>query len=79
VRALFWGAKTGPKPTDREKNGSKRHLISDDKGIPLAVNQTGANVHDFQLARPLVDAIPSIKRPGGARRKRPMKLCANRA
>ena len=23
----FWGAKTGPNPTDRGKNGSKRHLI----------------------------------------------------
>ncbi len=23
----FWGAKTGPNPTDQSKNGSKRHLI----------------------------------------------------
>ena len=38
VRALYLGgAKTGPNPTDRGKNGSKRHLISDCKGIPLAV------------------------------------------
>jgi transposase len=73
------GAKTGPNPTDRGKNGSKRHLISDGKGIPLAVIQTGANVHDSQLAMPLVDAIPSIKRPGGGRRKRPMELYADRA
>lgn len=41
--------------------------------------QTGANVHDSQLAIPLVNAIPSIKRPGGGRRKKPTELYADRA
>src|SRR5262249_19797438 len=31
----FWGAKTGPNPTDRGKAGSKRHLITDGNGTPL--------------------------------------------
>jgi len=36
VRALFGGAQTGPNPTDRGKNGSKRHVISDGVGgLPL--------------------------------------------
>ena len=80
VRALFWeGAKTGPNSTDRGKNGSKRHLISDGKGIPLAVIHTGAIVHYSQQAIPLVDAIPAIKCPRGGRRRRPDTLYADRA
>jgi hypothetical protein len=32
--------------TDRAKLGSKRHLICDGRGIPLAIQLTGANRHD---------------------------------
>jgi hypothetical protein len=28
---------TGPNPTDRGKRGTKRHLLVDQKGIPLSV------------------------------------------
>ena len=76
---FFTGAKTGPNPRDRGKNGSKRHVISDGKGIPLAVIHTRANVHDSQQAIALVDAIPAIKRPHGGRRRRPNELYADRA
>jgi len=75
----FWGARTGPNPTDRGKNGSKRHLVCDRKGTPLAVEHTGANVHDSQQAIPLIDAIPAIKQPQGGRRKRPDQLYADAA
>jgi transposase len=75
----FWGALTGPNPTDRGKNGSKRHVVCDGQGIPLALLHTGANVHDSEQAMPLMDAIPPIKRPGGGRRKRPAKVYADRA
>lgn len=75
----FWGAQTGPNPTDRGKNGSKRHLACDGKGTPLALVHTGANVHDSQQAIPLIDAIPPIKRPGGGRQRRPDKAFADRA
>lgn len=75
----FWGALTGPNPTDRGKNGSKRHVVCDGQGIPLALLHTGANVHDSEQAIPLIDAIPAIKRPGGGRRKRPAKVYADRA
>jgi len=53
--------------------------VCDGKGTPLAIIHTGANVHDSQQAIPLIDAIPSIKRPGGGRRKRPNKAFADRA
>ena len=75
----FWGAKTGPNPTDRGKNGTKRHLITDGAGTPLAIEHTAANVHDSNLAIPLVDAIPPIKRPRGRPRRRPEVVLADRA
>lgn len=37
---------TGPNPTDRGKNGSKRHLLVDGRGVPLSLVVTGANRHD---------------------------------
>jgi len=77
--SAFWGAQTGPNPTDRGKNGSKRHVVCDGQGTPLAITHTGANVHDSQAAVQLIDAIPPIKRPGGGRRKRPLAAFADRA
>jgi transposase len=75
----FWGAKTGPNPTDRGKNGSKRHLIVDGQGTPLAIEHTGANVHDSEMAIALVDGIPPIKQPHGRPRRRPDEVLADRA
>ena len=75
----FWGAKTGPNPTDRGKNGSKRHLIVDGRGTPLAIEHTGANVHDSEMAIALVDGIPPIKQPQGRPRRRPDEVLADRA
>ena len=67
----FWGAQTGPNPTDRAKLGSKRHLICDGRGIPLAVRLTGANRNDSPQALALVDAIPSLQGARGRPRHRP--------
>ena len=75
----FWGAKTGPNPTDRVKNGSKRHLIVDGRGTPLAIEHTGANVHDSEMAIALVDGIPPIKQHRGRPRRRPDEVLADRA
>jgi hypothetical protein len=36
----------GKNPTDRGKNGSKRHMLVDGAGVPLALVVTGANRHD---------------------------------
>jgi transposase len=75
----FGGAQTGPNPTDRGKQGSKRHVVSDGNGTPLALIQTGANVHDSQQAIPLIDAIPPIKQPRGGRRRRPDQAFGDKA
>ena len=57
----FWGRQTGPNPTDRTKLGSKRHLICDGQGVPVAIQLTGANRNDSQQALSLVDAIPLLQ------------------
>ena len=72
VRAVCGGALTGPNPTDRAKRGSKRHLICDGQGIPLAVRLTGANRNDSQEALGLVDAIPPLQGERGRPRHRPV-------
>jgi transposase len=75
------GDKTGPNPTDRGKPGSKRHLVVDRRGIPLAVRLSAANAHDSLLFEPLIDAIPPILGPRGrpgSPRKRPAKLHADK-
>src|ERR1035437_3619717 len=67
----FWGHQTGPNPTDRAKLGSKRHLICDGRGVPLAIQLTGANRNDSQQALALVDAIPLLQGKRGRPRHRP--------
>jgi transposase len=67
----FWGVQTGPNPTDRAKLGSKRHLICDGRGVPLAIQLTGANRNDSQQALTLVDAIPFLQGERGRPRHRP--------
>jgi hypothetical protein len=62
---LKGGERTGPNPTDKGKPGSKRHVVSDRGGVPLAVILTAANVHDSNVFEELVDAIEPIKRPRG--------------
>ena len=54
------GTLTGPNPTDRGKLGCKHHVIVDQRGLPLVVQISGANVHDSQLLCPLVNALPLV-------------------
>jgi hypothetical protein len=69
----------GPNPTDRGKPGTKRHVVSDRGGIPLASLLTKVNRHDSAVIEELLDAIPPIKQANGSRRKRPSKLHADKA
>ena len=70
IRAVYGGDQIGPNPTDRAKRGSKRHLICDGRGVPLAVRLTGANRNDSQEALALVDAIPHCTGGRGRPRQR---------
>jgi putative transposase len=56
------GEKTGPNPTDRGKRGSKRSLLTDGRGTPLAVVIDGANRNDHKLMRETLEQI-AVARP----------------
>jgi putative transposase len=62
VAAPLGGEKTGKNPTDRGKLGSKRHILTDARGAPLAVVISGANAHDKTCALAVLDAV-LIERP----------------
>lgn len=62
VAAPLGGEKTGKNPTDRGKLGSKRHVLTDARGAPLAVTVSSASAHDKTCALATLDAI-SVKRP----------------
>jgi transposase len=72
------GACVGPNPTDRGKPGSKRHVLVDAGGVPLALLLSAANVHDSRLLEPLLDAVPPIRQCAGRPRRRPGKLHADK-
>ncbi len=77
-RRGLWGQQTGPNPTDRAKRGSKRHLICDGRGIPLAIRTTGGNCHDSTQVLALLDGIPPLQGLRGRPRCRPDALLGDR-
>lgn len=56
------GKNTGKNPTDRGKLGTKRSVLTDQRGVPLGVAVSGANTHDVKLLKATFDSVP-IKRP----------------
>ena len=75
----FWGAQTGPNPTDRGKAGSKHHLLTDAKGVPLSFALTGANVHDSTQLVPMLIALEGVRGKVGRPRRRPDIVQGDRA
>ena len=73
------GPAIGPNPPDRGTPGTKRHVITNAKGISLALKLTGANVHDSRMLEAVVDAVPPIRQGWVRPRKRPSKLHADKA
>ena len=72
------GQATGKNPTDRGKPGTKHHVVTEARGIPLAAGLTGAERPDETVFEPLVECIEPIKQPNGRRRKRPKKFHADK-
>lgn len=80
VPAKGGGEDAGPNPVDRCKIGSKRHLLMDRNGIPLAIWLTAANIHDSAVFEAVLEDVKPIKRPGpGHPRVRSSKLHADKA
>jgi putative transposase len=71
---------TGHNPTDRSKLGTKRHIVTDKKGIPLSAIITSANTHDVTVAIDIFDSMV-IKRQSLSKPKHKQKqnLCLDKA
>lgn len=76
VPAPLGGDLTGPNPTDRAKSGSKRHIWVDQRGAPLSIQVTGANVHDVTEIMNLLNR-PIVRRP--KTKYQVQHLCADKA
>ena len=78
---------TGNNPTDRSKVGTKRHILTDKKGIPISVVISSASTHDIKLVTDVVDNVV-VKRPSSnktrttttrRRRRKLQHLCLDKA
>jgi putative transposase len=56
TKAPLGGEATGPNPTERAKCGTKRSLLTDGAGIPLAVVVAPANRNDCKLVEATFEA-----------------------
>ncbi len=45
----------GSNPIDRSKMGTKRHILTDKKGIPLSTVITSASTHDIKAVTKVID------------------------
>src|SRR4051794_6916394 len=76
---------TGNNPVDRSKLGTKRHILTDRKGIPLSAVISSAKTHDIKLVTDVVDNVV-IRRPSSKyrnkrrrrRRRRQQHLCLDK-
>ncbi len=59
-KAPLGGQAVGANPTDRGKGGSKRHILTEAHGLPLAVTVTAANVHDKKQVEDLLVHMPLL-------------------
>jgi putative transposase len=56
-QGAFWGDKVGKNPTDRGKPGTKKSILVDADGGPLATFVEAANVHDCMILQDTLEAI----------------------
>ena len=70
------GDQTGKDPTNQGKLGTRRHLLSDTNGIPLAVTLSGANRRDMKQFGPTLDAVV-VPRASPKKKPRQQLCCDN--
>ena len=76
VKAPKGGSQTGPNPTDRAKSGSKRHVLTDQHGVPVAVEISAANTHDSRMVGATIDMLPENLSDSNA--EKPINLCLDK-
>jgi putative transposase len=67
----------GRNPTDRGKMGTKRHILVEVRGTPLAIALTGANRHEVTQVERLLDSVV-VNRPDPTQ-EAPQHLSADKA
>src|SRR5512143_1425798 len=75
-KAPLGGEKTGPKPTNRGKQGVKRSLLTEGQGVPISVVVAGANRQDMKLVRRTLQSI-LVERPEPTA-EHPQGLCLDK-
>jgi len=76
TKAPLGGEATGKNPTDRGKLGTKRSVLVEGKGIPIAIVSDGANRNDMKLLGQTLDAVVT-ERPVATEEK-PQNLCLDK-
>jgi transposase len=76
TKAPLGGEDTGRNPTDRGKLGTKRCLLTDERGAPLALAVAGANRNDMKLTAATLDGIV-VARPKSTPQE-PQHLCLDK-
>lgn len=80
LAAPLGGEATGPNPTDLGKSGTKRHLLVDGRGVPLAFHLSAANRHDLKglshLLKPEEGVLEIRPEPT---EQAPQHLCSDKA
>ena len=69
TKAPLGGEAVGPNPTDRAKSGTKRSLLTDGTGIPLALAVDGANRHDKKMLEETLHGIMAERPDPGETRQ----------
>jgi putative transposase len=77
TKAPLGGQSTGPNPTDRAKRGTKRSLLVEAKGIPLAIEVGPASRHDVRMLQATLDGV-MIERPEPDEQQK-QNLCLDKA
>ena len=57
TKAPLGGEATGRNPTDRGKQGTKRHLLTEGAGLPIGLVVTGANRHDKTQVEAVLESL----------------------
>lgn len=70
------GDEIGRNPTDRGKRGTKKSILVEARGGPLAIVIAGANVHDVMLLAATLESIV-VERPK-ATTEAPQHLCLDK-
>jgi transposase len=78
AKAPEGGEDTGPNPTDRGKSGSKHHVMTDAKGIPLSATVSAANVNEVTRVLQVLVNMPPVGGKPGPKREKPERLQGDR-